>query len=146
MPETGVTEASAEEAGTTGEPIGSACAELLTFGACQEDWHCDWFGEEEAGNCWHDPCVDGADATCSGLDNVACLDAPLCTWEAGDCSYTSCAPLPMEDCAAAPGCDWIEAECVAVTCNDCFDQPMEECIGFEQCQWVEEGEGFCSSS
>lgn len=146
VPETGVTEASAEEAGTTGEPLGSPCADFGTLGACQEDWQCDWYGEEGAGNCWHDPCVEGAELTCNGLDNAQCLDAPLCTWEAGECSYTNCAPLNIKDCATAPGCDWAGDACAAVTCNDCVDQPMMACIGLEQCQWVPEEPGFCSSS
>jgi hypothetical protein len=145
VPEGGATETSAE-AGTTGEPIGSACAELLALGGCEEDWHCDWFGEEGAGNCWHDPCVDGAELSCSGLDNPTCLDAPLCTWIEDECSYTNCEALTMKDCAGAPACQWGGEACVAVECPACFEQPMEECLLMEQCQWVSEGDDFCSPS
>lgn len=145
-PEGGVTDASAGEAGTTGEPVLPECAEVGSQADCQENWHCDWYGPEAAGNCWFDPCVDGADTSCNGLNNAQCLDAPLCTWvgdvEAGECAYTNCGALEMAACQEAPQCAWTE-ECIPIECP-CIGLSMGDCL--EGCQWVPEGEGFCSSS
>ena len=103
----------------------------------------------EAGNCWHDPCVDGAPPTCDGLGFEACADAPICIWvgeeEGGECTYPDCSALEMAQCLEAHVCEWLEETCVDLECAQCEKFGMEACVMEDACQWVE-SEEICSSS
>ena len=155
VPETGdpteagsVDEAGSAEAGTTGEPVGTPCSEPANADGCEEDWHCDWFGDGESGACWHDPCLEGVAVTCDGLAFEACAAAPVCIWIGeleGECTYPDCSALEMAQCLEAPACDWNGEMCADLECAQCEKLGMEACAMETPCQWVA-SEEICSSS